>query len=259
MFKVILVILLLLGNYSAAAKENITNKIPEIKMVTAKSWIVADMDGNIIESQNHNEVRSIASITKLMTVIIVLDSGADLQEHVGALHGRKMSREKLIELAMVYSDNNAAKMLCDTYPYGYDACIRDMNRSAANLGMHNTVFTEPTGLFNTNISTAVDLLKLVKHAANYPKIVQVSNQPTVVLEPIKTKKKNSLEVVLRNTNSIIASGINFLVSKTGYIRASGGCIVFTMHAENGWRTVILLGSKSLQSRIPEAKYLANKY
>lgn len=259
MFKVILVILLLLSSYSAVAKENTKNKVSEVKVVTAKSWIVADMDGNIIESQNHNEVRSIASITKLMTVIVVLESGADLQEQIGVLHGRKMNREKLIELAMIHSDNRAAKMLCDTYPDGYDGCIRDMNRHAAVLGMHNTIFTEPTGLFNTNISTAVDLLKLVKHAANYSKIVQVSNQPTVILEPIQSNKKNPVQTVLRNTNSIIASGINFLVSKTGYIRASGGCIVFTMWAENGWRTVILLGSKTLQTRIPEAKYLANKY
>lgn len=230
-------------------------------ILTAKAWLVADSDGNILGSHNQFEVRSIASITKLMTAIVVLNSAAPLTERVGALYGRYMTREQLIQLAVVHSDNRAAKLLCETYPDGYDECIRQMNNTASELGMHDTSFTEPTGLFNSNVSTAIDLLKLTMHAANYPKLVMSSNLRAVELEPVPSKKAKSQpqSTFLNNTNTIVQKGFEFLVSKTGYIRASGGCIVMTMLTAQGWRTVILLGSNNTKTRLVEAEYLATKY
>lgn len=229
--------------------------------LTAKSWLVADSEGNILESYNQFEVRSIASITKLMTAIVVLNSSASLTERVGALYGRYMTREQLIQLAVVHSDNRAARLLCETYPGGYDECIREMNSMASQLGMHDTSFTEPTGLFNSNVSTAIDLLKLTIHAANYPKLVTSSNLRAVELEPVSSKKTKAQPkpTLLNNTNTIVQKGFEFLVSKTGYIRASGGCIVMTILTTQGWRTVVLLGSTNTKTRLVEAEYLANKY
>lgn len=258
---VVLVVLLLSCQPLFAKQQNrqkgTTKTVPTI---TAKSWLVADSEGNILDSHNKFEVRSIASITKLMTAIVILRNNIPLDEQVGALYGRYVTREKLIDLAMVKSDNQAAKLLCETYPSGYDECIKEMNNTATELGMSNTVFTEPTGLFNSNVSTAIELLKLVQRAIIYPKLVEVSNTRFVELEPLHSKsKKTPKPLLLHNTNRIVHTGVEFLISKTGFIRASGGCIVMTMMTSRGWRTVILLGSTNTRSRITEAQYLAEKY
>jgi D-alanyl-D-alanine endopeptidase (penicillin-binding protein 7) len=257
--RTLIIIALLLGAVSAIAKNKRTEVGPT-QRITAKSWLVADVDGNIIEGVNTREVRSVASITKLMTTMVVLDSGAPLDERVGVLYGRHMTRQQLIDLAMIHSDNTAARILCETYPAGYSGCVRAMNAKAVELGMSDTQFTEPTGLYDTNVSTAVDLVKLVRHAAGYSEIVRASNQATVSLEPVVTKKtKKPVATVFPNTNSIVRTGAEFIVSKTGFIRRAGGCIVFTVLAPNGWRTVVLLGSANTKTRIPEAKMLMERY
>ena len=92
--------------------------------VTAQAWLVADNEGKVIEGSHTTDVRSIASITKLMTVMVVLDSGQSILEAIPKkLYGKKLTRLNLIELAMIKSDNNAARMLCEFYPSGLDGCI----------------------------------------------------------------------------------------------------------------------------------------
>ena len=137
--------------------------------ITAQSWLETDDQGNLIEGYNITEVRSIASITKLMTVIAVLDSKQDMQEKIG-----KFTRGQLVQLALVKSDNDAAKALCDKFPGGRFECIRYMNEKANYLGMLRTKFVEPTGLSPMNISTALDLLRLVFEASHYPEIIRAS-------------------------------------------------------------------------------------
>jgi D-alanyl-D-alanine endopeptidase (penicillin-binding protein 7) len=223
--------------------------------ITAQAWLVADKDGKRIDGNNTNEVRSIASITKLMTVMIVLDSNQDLDEIISTKHlGKKLSRRELISLAIVKSDNTAAKILCEKYTTGFKGCIEAMNEKARSLEMHNTSYTDPTGLFNDNVSTADDLVKLVIAASKYPIIVEDSKKDKVVI-PIN-KKKNAY---FNNTNRLVHEGYEFVVSKTGWITRSGGCIVMMMETVNGIRTVILLGSKNTKTRIPEAKLLALAY
>ena len=213
--------------------------------ITAHSWLETDYDGNLIEGSNITEVRSIASITKLMTVIAVLDANQDMQEKIG-----KFTREQLIQLALVKSDNNAANALCDKFPGGKFECVRYMNRKANGLGMLRTKFVEPTGLSPMNISTALDLLRLVFEASNYPEIVQASQ--TAVLS-LQVGKKT---LTFNNTNPIIGKRHNFIVSKTGTTNAAGGCIVMMVDTSIGRRIVILLGSKNGQARIPEAEFIA---
>ena len=235
--------LLLCATFCATAEPNLT----------AQSWLVADDNGLILEGSHTTDVRSIASITKLMTSIVVLDSGQSLSETVPKkLYNRKFTRQELLNLAIVKSDNNAARMLCEYYPSGMFRCVQAMNNKANELGMINSHFTDPTGLLTTNVSTAEDLIKLVMAAKNYPTITNASNTPVISWQVNKKKY-----AIFHNTNDLVGKGVDFIVSKTGWITASGGCIVMMLRGDQGVRTVVLLGSKNTHTRIPEA-YMVSK-
>jgi len=216
--------------------------------ITAVSWLVADAEGQILDSENMYQNRSIASITKLMTAMIVLDAHQDLDKYI-----KPYTRRELIQLAIVHSDNHASEVLCRNYPGGRGDCIQAMNDKARYLGMINTNFVDPTGLGNENMSTAYDLIKLVKAAQHYPEIVRASQMSEV---KIKLKKK---WLIFRNTNPIIGKRHEFVVSKTGYIRAAGGCIVMMLDTDIGRRIVVVLGSKNTRTRIPEAEFIATRH
>ena len=221
--------------------------------LTAQSWLVADDNGIILEGSHTTDVRSIASITKLMTSMVVLDSGQSLTETIPKkLYNRTFTRQELLNLAIVKSDNNAAKMLCEYYPGGILRCVEAMNTKANTLGMYRSNFTDPTGLLNTNVSTAEDLIKLVMAAKNYPTIVNASNTSSIQWQINKKKF-----AIFHNTNTLVGKGVDFIVSKTGWIRDSGGCIVMMLNGDQGIRTVVLLGSKNTKTRIPEA-YMVSK-
>ena len=215
--------------------------------ITAQSWLETDDQGNLIEGYNITEVRSIASITKLMTVMAVIDNNQNMQEKLG-----KYTREQHIQLALVKSDNNSAKVLCDNFPGGRFECIRYMNEKANYLGMLRTKFVEPTGLSPMNISTALDLLRLVFEASHYSEITQASR--TAVLT-IKTGKQSQS---FNNTNPIVGKRHSFIVSKTGTTNAAGGCIVMMLDTDVGRRIVIVLGSKNGKVRIPEAEFIVSQ-
>lgn len=216
--------------------------------ITATSWLVSDSTGNILQHENIDQVRSIASISKLVTVMVVMDARQDLNESV-----KTYTRKELIQLALVKSDNKAAVELCNNYPGGKDDCIRAMNNKMKELGLSNTRFVEPTGLSVFNVSTARELITLVQAAQYYPIIVDAANTSEV---KIKLKKK---WFIFHNTNPIIGKRHSFIVSKTGYISASGGCIVMMLDTDIGRRIVVVLGSKNTHTRIPEAEFIAKTY
>jgi D-alanyl-D-alanine endopeptidase (penicillin-binding protein 7) len=213
--------------------------------VTAHSWLVANGNGKIIEGESIDESRSIASITKLMTAMVVIDAGQNPKELLG-----KFTREQHIQLALVKSSNESAILLCDKYPGGKPKCIQDMNQKAVALNMPNTKFVEASGLSPMNISTAKDLLELILAASYYTDIVEASKTPQV---KIQIKKKWFL---FNNTNPIIGKRHNFIVSKTGTTTAAGGCIVMMLDTDIGRRIVVVLGSKNGKTRIPEAEFIA---
>jgi D-alanyl-D-alanine carboxypeptidase len=215
--------------------------------ITATSWLVADGDGKVIESVNSSQPRSIASITKLMTAMVVFDANQDLNEKLG-----NHTREELLQLMLVKSDNQAAESLCENYPLGRSNCIQAMNAKAHELELPNTRYADPSGLNIMNISTAEELVKIVMTASAYPDIVRISNMPQI---KVKNKKKY---FTFNNTNPLVVTK-NFVVSKTGYIRASGGCIVMMLDTAVGRRIVVLLNSKSTRTRIPEANQLAMRF
>jgi len=219
--------------------------------ITAKSWIVSDTEGQILKSENPDFIRSIASISKLLVVMVVLDTHQNLSEDVplstklrDALP-KQLSRKTLIDLALVNSNNRAAQTLCEQYPGGFGVCIYAMNQKLTQLGMIESIVYEPTGLDKRNMSTARDLVKLVVEAKKYPEIIEAAQKSKVEINSNKRK------IIYNNTNPLVGKE-NILVSKTGWISASGGCIVLLMNN----KIIILLGSRNTHTRIPEAKYLA---
>ena len=221
--------------------------------ILAKSWLIADSDGNVIESENIEIQQPIASITKLMTAMVVLDAHPNLTTTLDKkLRGLPVTRGQLINLAIIKSDNQAAKMLCEYYHRGYKTCIDDMNHKAQVLGMYETKFADSSGLDNGNVSTPRDLIKLLLAAERYPEIVHASNQS--VGEILRSKKKKILEWRYSNTNPLV-SKYNVVVSKTGYVRASGGCLVMSVMIDGKKKLFVVLNSTTTRTRIRDMEQL----
>ena len=236
----------------------------QAKPITAKSFLVTDNKGSVILEKNADRTQSIASITKLMTAIIVVNANQDLSEELeldfkkaNVYHTRlprtlkTLSRGELLQLAIVKSDNFAAYTLCANYPGGVDRCIAEMNHQALEFGMYSTHFTDPTGLDQGNISNARDLVKLVLVSSRHPEITEASGKPLV---SIKVKKRwwdfwNTNSLVRKNSDRVI-------ISKTGYIHESGGCVVMLLDTDLGQRVIVLLGSKNTRTRIPELEQIS---
>jgi len=216
--------------------------------ITAKSWLVADGKGKVIDGENTKQQRSIASITKLITAMVVLDAKQDLDEYI-----KPYTRREMIQLALVKSDNQSSLDLCKHYPGGSALCVSAMNAKVESLGLRHTHFVESSGLSIMNVSTAEDLIKVVIEASKYNEIVLAARTSEV---KIKIRKK---WFIFHNTNPIIGKRHDFVVSKTGFINASGGCIVLMMDTEIGRRIVVVLGSKNTHTRIPEAEFIATNF
>jgi len=223
--------------------------INNISDVTAHSWLVADDKNQILVGKDTDTVRSIGSITKLMTALAVMESRPQMDQRF--YYGKKylLSREELIEIMLVRSDNGAADLLCKNYPGGYQACVAAMNRLAQKFNMTNTQFADASGLSPGNISTAEDLLKLLNVAErNYMVVLSASKTK------IEIRHKNKW-LIFKQTNPLIGRRHHFIVSKTGTTNAAGGCIVLTVETERGLRRVVVLGSRNGRTRIPEAEFI----
>jgi len=221
-----------------------TASLASARDITATSWLVADEAGTVLHSQNIDQVQPIASISKLMTVMVVVDAHQDLDERIDGT-----TRRDRIQLALVKSDNKSAALLCDAYPGGKDSCVRAMNAKAQELHMTNTRFIEATGLSVFNVSSANELINLVQAASHYDAITEAAHTSTA---KVRVKKR---WFVFHNTNPIIGYNQHVIVSKTGYIRASGGCLVMMLDTEVGRRILVLLGSRNTHTRIPEAEII----
>ena len=247
MFKIISVltaVLLLLTSSVEAQKTNTAKKkrVP----ISAKSWVVADVNGKIIKGANTNDLRSIASITKLMTAMVVIDANQNLDEKINDI-----SRRQHLRLALIRSNNHSSDLLCEHYPGGYQACVDAMNAKARSLKMRDTSFVDASGLDDDNVSTSSSLIKLVLAAQQYPLIVKSSQTPKMRI------KLDEGYFSYKNTNPLVSK--KFIVSKTGYIRAAGGCIALLTETNKGKRVVVVLGSKNTHTRIPEVKYLVRNF
>jgi len=218
------------------------------------SVLVLDAKGNVIYGKDVNAVRSIASITKLMTVMVVLDAGQDLDEKITVTkndrdqekntgsrlgYGATLSRRDMILIAIMSSENRAATALGRNYPGGLAAFIPQMNKKAAELKMANSHFADPAGLDPANTSTASDLGRMVTAAYGYALIRQASTTRQKVVYPY-TKKG---ELVYNNTNRLLKNADwDIALSKTGFINEAGRCLVMRANIDGETVSIVLLHS-----------------
>ena len=217
----------------------------------SKSALVVDRFGNTLFKRHSDKPMPIASVTKLMTAMVILDrklpmdevitiskADQDMRRLTGSRlkTGAKLTRGELLTLALMSSENRAAAALARSYPGGTREFVRIMNRKAATMGMYDSRFTDPAGLDAGNVSTAHDLARLVFAAMRYPAIRKATTQTSLDVRPLK--KFGPLRYV--NTNRLLRSkDWQIQISKTGYINEAGRCLV--MHTEfNGTPTVVVL-------------------
>ena len=240
----------------------LNQQIVRADFITAKSWIVSDRNGIILGGEDYDKVRSIASITKLLTVMTVLDTKPNMNEKLKLTtkirdrlpaKSESLTRGNLISMAIINSSNRAAYTLCENYPGGMSKCIESMNRKLKSLKMENSIVYEPTGLDKRNVSTARELTYLTRAASEYDVIIYASRKSEIKIE---SKKK---WFSFRNTNPMVGHYQNIVVSKTGFINESGGCITLLLDTSEGERFIVVLGSKNTHTRIPEAEFIYEIY
>jgi len=238
--------------------------IPKMPVLRSATALVVNQDtGEFIIQKKANTVVPIASITKLMTAMVVLDAGMDLDEsiiiesedlfglrrRIRALlpAGTELTRKEALLLTLMSSDNRCARALGRTYPGGMANFVSAMNEKAQSLGLKETRFAEPTGLSSSNVSSARDLVQLVYAAYQYDHIREFTTSKKTVIDTGKHVRE------FYNTNRLVQNpGWNIGLSKTGFISASGRCLV--MQAEVAQRSliIILLDSYGKLTRISDA-------
>ncbi|MCB1697864.1 MAG: D-alanyl-D-alanine endopeptidase [Pseudomonadales bacterium] len=224
---------------------------PDLRSASA---IVLDSEGNIIFGKDVDTVRSIASITKLMTAMVVLDAQLDLDEQLTITSadrdlirmtgsrlavGATLTRRELLLLALMSSENRAATALGRTYPGGMDAFVAKMNEKARSLGMNSSRFSDPAGLHTENLSTASDLARMIAAAKTYPLITQSTTTLKQEVRPFS--RRGPLNFA--NTNRLLKNADwDIELSKTGYIHEAGRCLVMRANIEGEEISIVLLNS-----------------
>ncbi len=239
-------------------------EVSSVKLSLQSSAVVVQdqSSGEVLFEKNSNAVLPIASITKLMTAMVTLDAHLDLHEAIrveehdvdmlkrSTSHipvGTVLSREMMLRLALMSSENRAANSLGRNYPGGPDAFVVAMNRKAKELGLRETRFYDPTGLNANNVSSARDLAKMVAAASRYPLIREFTTTSEYDV-PLGRHMRT-----FYNTNALVRGGTwEIGVSKTGYINESGKCLVMQAWLNNRPTIIVLLDSWGKLTRIGDA-------
>lgn len=233
-------------------------------LLNSRAAVVMNAEtGEMLYSKNADRTMPIASITKLMTAMIVLDAHLPMDElitiqesDVDTLRhsssrlpvGTTLTRSEAMLLALMASENRAASSLARTYPGGTTAAVAAMNRKARDLGMTHTFFVDGTGLHSENTSSPGDLVQLVKTARSYPDIHQYS---TTTEHTLVSQQGRSIE--FRNTNSLVRGGNWAIeVSKTGFIKEAGRCLVMQARINAKPMVIVLMDSNGSVSRAGDA-------
>jgi D-alanyl-D-alanine endopeptidase (penicillin-binding protein 7) len=236
----------------------------KVVYLRSKAVMVQDAEtGEIVINKNSEALVPIASITKLMTAMVLLDRGLDLEQRIVVsrddvdtvkgtrsrlMPGTVLTRDELLLVALMASENRAAAALGRTYPGGIPAFVKAMNEKAAELGMSDSTFVEPTGLSPSNVSSPRDLVKLVRAAHSYPLIREYSTRDRA------TVKVFNRPLRFVNTNGLVRnSRWDIELSKTGYISEAGRCLVMQVRVASKDLIVVLLDSWGKQSRIGDAQ------
>lgn len=257
-----------LNSHSQDAYNN-TSIRNQPRLYSYSALVLNAANGQILVNKNSNRKMPIASISKLMTAMVLLDSGADLNQYVEISSndidtlkntysrlrvGMELKRKDLLLLALMSSENRAAYALARTaYPGGIPVFIQKMNAKAKSLGMNNTQFYDPTGLTKSNQSTAADLAKMVQAAFNYP----------LIREDTTTK---GADVLLgdnwahhyMNSDALVRSGkMDIALSKTGFINEAGHCLVLYSFINKKPIIMVFLNSSGKNGRLIDAMSVRN--
>jgi serine-type D-Ala-D-Ala endopeptidase (penicillin-binding protein 7) len=251
-------IMLAVLSFHAAAKP-----VQDPKLKSNSVLIIDQSDSSVLYSRHSDVAMPIASITKLMTALVVLDARQPLDEPIlitdadrdipkGAFSrltvGASLTRGDLMHLALMSSENRAAHALGNNYPGGMTAMVAAMNAKAASLGMANSHFVDPTGLSSQNVASPEDLSKLVIAASHNPTIREYSTDKRYA---VKVRKHL---VEFRNTDNLVANPTwNIIVQKTGYITEAGKCLVMAAVIEGRSVVIVLLDSLGKYTRVADAK------
>jgi len=238
--------------------------VSKLKLASANALVYDAKAGQAIYAKGADVVTPIASVTKLMTAMVVLDAVqppdemitvdiADLDllkgSHSRLRLGTELPRSEMLRLALMASENRAASSLSRHYPGGSAAFVDAMNQKAQALGMTRSHFSDPTGLSSANVSTAQDLARMVQAAAGYPLIREFTTTPSHYVEVQPTGQL----LGFNNTNSLVKSGDwDIQVSKTGFIREAGKCLVMLATIASRPVVIVLLDSYGRLTRIGDA-------
>ena len=236
---------------------------PQLDLNCRAAILIEQGSGRVLYEKNADERVPIASITKLMTALVVLDGNQRLNETLTVTMddvdrlkgtgsrlavGSRLSRADMLQIALMSSENRAASALGRHYPGGRKAFIEAMNAKARMLGMWSTHFADSTGLNPRNVSTAHDLAKLAAAASTYPLI----RQYTASEQRLVRNGKRQLHYL--NSNRLVREGSwPILVSKTGYIREAGRCLVMGTRVNNEPVVMVLLHANTTDERVADAK------
>lgn len=242
---------------------------PRLAQLRSEVAFVQDLSSStVLYDQNSDEARPIASISKLMTALVVAEAGLPMDEKLTITDadvdrvrhsrsrlgvGTQLTRGDMLHLALMSSENRAAHALGRHYPGGLPAFVRAMNDKARALGMRNTRFVEPTGLSEHNVSTPRDLVKLLRATKQEPIIQRYSTDESyqVTVGSGRTLKYNNTNRLVKNDNWDIQ------LSKTGFINEAGQCLVMVARIGGRDLAIVLLNASGSYSRIGDAVRLRN--
>lgn len=233
-----------------------------ITLGSAHAIVVDAETGEVLLQKDALTLAPMASLTKLMTAMVVLDAeqdtteeiriaDADLPRHRHRLNGvpvaAVISRGDLLALALIASDNRAASALARSFPGGMDAFRTSLNWKVSALGLGDTVIEEPTGLSANNLSSAQDMIKILRAAAAYPVIAQITSKHSLLV------LVSGRQRVTRNTNRMVgAPGWNIMLSKTGFTDEAGSCLSMRITVGRRSAMVVLMGAASASVRARDA-------
>ena len=239
--------------------------LPRPRLAAPATMVYNPTTHEILWASGGHQRRSIASITKVMTVLVFLTTEPDLTRDVVVSRrdvrrasttylrrGERIRLLDLLHLALVASDNSAARVLARVSPWGTERFVEQMNQMAMDLGLQSTVFADPSGLDKRNVSTAYDVARLIAYAADRPDVSTIMRKASYRL---RTSRRG---LTVRNTNRLVGGKLDVLSGKTGYIDASGYCLAALVDVPGaGPLSVVVLGAGSNSRRFSEVRRLVD--
>jgi D-alanyl-D-alanine endopeptidase (penicillin-binding protein 7) len=237
--------------------------IPEVRAAAAIVYDPATQQ--VLWEENADTTRSIASITKVMTAVVLLETETDLSREVvvdkvsvrGARHtylraGEVVRIDDLLHMMLIASDNAAARLLARSSALGYDGFIDAMNAKAAELGLEHAHYSDPSGLESANVASARDMARLIAFVANDERLASIMRKTEY---RVVTSRR---VVVVHNTNRLVGSEVPVEGGKTGFIRSAGYCLATLLRLPRGEQVaVVVLGARSNAGRFMETRHLFN--